>query len=56
MKYLIGGLAVFASFILLARYLPSAFKHGFTLQGHFISAAVCAMIGVAIVAYRLKGK
>lgn len=56
MKYLIGALAVFASFILINRYLPSAWKHGFTIQGYFVSGALCLMIGVCVIAYRLKGK
>lgn len=56
MKYLLGILALVGTFILINRYLPSAWKHGFTIQGYFVSAALCLMLGVCVIAYRLKGK
>lgn len=56
MKLLVLVAACVGTWFLLNKYLPSAHVYGFTLQGHWISAVMIAVVVMAYLVYKMKSK
>ena len=55
-KLLVLVCACVGAWFLLDKYLPQAHLYGFSVQGHWISAVVIAVLVVAYLVYKMKAK